>query len=193
MTTQGENAPSRTAGLSAAAVLLFGTLSTLYMVSQFLAHVGGRDRARPRRRTPSVRSPDRPALECILLRFRAGATAARGGLRPFRAEAMPARLRRDRRSRDLCFCRRAFSRRLDARPRAARTRSRELPDGAACDLCALVCARPVLNAGRPADRHRDHRNAAFDRTRWRSSSRYSGGAHRLSWSAHSRSASRSSC
>jgi MFS family permease len=36
MTTQSENAPSRSAGLSAAAIVLFGTLSTLYMVSQFL-------------------------------------------------------------------------------------------------------------------------------------------------------------
>ena len=36
MTTQSENAPSRTAGLSAAAIVLFGTLCTLYMVSQFL-------------------------------------------------------------------------------------------------------------------------------------------------------------
>jgi MFS family permease len=36
MTTQSQNAPSRTAGLSAAAIVLFGTLCTLYMVSQFL-------------------------------------------------------------------------------------------------------------------------------------------------------------
>src|SRR5262245_59976440 len=36
MTTQNGNAPSRTAGLSAAAIALFCTLSTLYMVSQFL-------------------------------------------------------------------------------------------------------------------------------------------------------------
>src|SRR5262249_53008237 len=36
MTTQSENVPSRTAGPSAAAIPLFGTLSTLYMGSQFL-------------------------------------------------------------------------------------------------------------------------------------------------------------
>ena len=159
-----EHAPPRVTRLfSTLALAIVATLGLLYIVSQFL------------RNSVGVIAPDLAAevglspmqlgasVQHLLLRLCRDAVAARRRPGPVRPETVHAGV--DRLHGGGLRAVRAGGRRrgLDRKPRAARLRHRELPDGAGRALCALVPAGAVFHARRHPSRHRLARRAVCDR------------------------------